>query len=328
MPEDVLRQPAARGARTIALGYLEAAASAHERLVAGTDPEALHDFRVALRRLRSWIRAFRDELGGAVTAKDRRALRAIAASTSPGRDLEVQLAWLTRAEAGRGRDRAAGARWMADALRASTDAAAAAEGVRAAVADFSALHQRLSSRLGHRPHSSGMPLGRLIAIKLREHAGSLGDALDAVSSAHEAEPAHEARIQAKRLRYLLEPAVDQVPEARMLLRSLKSLQDSLGTLHDAHVMRDAIIQRLESDATATVRRRAHRALGVADSATGTAAAPRTALVALLRGVRQDITQSYRPVVARWVKGRRAAFEARTAAVADRLDATYGGKGAS
>ena len=55
------------------------------------DREALHDFRVAVRRLRSVLRAYRRWLGRAAARKARRRFRSLAATTNDGRDAEVQL---------------------------------------------------------------------------------------------------------------------------------------------------------------------------------------------------------------------------------------------
>src|SRR5262249_28122121 len=56
--------------------------------------------------------------------------------------------------------------------------------------------------------------------------------------------AHAARIAAKRLRYLLEPAED-VRGCKSIIQQLKGLQDDLGQLHDAHLLgqrvKDAIL---------------------------------------------------------------------------------------
>ena len=65
-------------------------------------------------------------------------------------------------------------------------------------------------------------------------------------------PAHRARIAAKRLRYILEPAEASAAEARKAVRALKSLQDLLGELHDAHVLGRELAAEVERAA----RRRA------------------------------------------------------------------------
>src|SRR5690348_8156143 len=62
----------------------------------GVDEErdAVHDFRVALRRLRSWLRAFGDELAPTVRPKVSRRLKRIADATRVSRDCEVHIEWL------------------------------------------------------------------------------------------------------------------------------------------------------------------------------------------------------------------------------------------
>ena len=53
----ILDDTAARSARLVALSLMEDLAHERERLAAEKDSETLHDFRVALRRLRSWLRS-------------------------------------------------------------------------------------------------------------------------------------------------------------------------------------------------------------------------------------------------------------------------------
>jgi CHAD domain-containing protein len=80
--------------RRIALDFLAHAEAARHRLVDPADAEALHDFRVAVRRLRSTLAAYKPELAGSVGKREARRLRTAARGTNAGRDLEVQLAWL------------------------------------------------------------------------------------------------------------------------------------------------------------------------------------------------------------------------------------------
>src|SRR5579859_5621557 len=81
-------------ARIVALGALDEACAAAGRLRDEADVEALHDFRVALRRFRSFLRGYGALLEDSVTKKHRRALRDLAAETTVARDTEVQLEWL------------------------------------------------------------------------------------------------------------------------------------------------------------------------------------------------------------------------------------------
>ena len=122
----MLSHPAARATRVVALRLLGELGAARARLDAPDDAEALHDLRVALRRLRSLFRAYDAELGDAVGEKTRRRLRRLARATGEARDLEVHLAWL---DAQRARMRATerpGVEWLIARLRARQDDALAA----------------------------------------------------------------------------------------------------------------------------------------------------------------------------------------------------------
>src|SRR6516225_6950220 len=85
--------PPERAARKLLLRQVKQAESAGQRLAIGDDPEALHDFRVALRRFRAQERAYRPWLGDALPKKLRRRLHDLVRSTGPARDSEVQLEW-------------------------------------------------------------------------------------------------------------------------------------------------------------------------------------------------------------------------------------------
>ena len=74
LPEYLLDLPAEEAARLIALALLDRTAEAARRLGDPTDPTALHDFRVATRRLRSCLQAYRPEIDGSVSPRLRRRL--------------------------------------------------------------------------------------------------------------------------------------------------------------------------------------------------------------------------------------------------------------
>ncbi len=90
----ILGAPATESVRRIALAHLDSATEALARMDAGDEDEALHDFRVSLRRLRTILKAYRPLLEPEVRRKDRRAIRKLTRSTGGGRDAEVLLAWL------------------------------------------------------------------------------------------------------------------------------------------------------------------------------------------------------------------------------------------
>ncbi|MBX6421399.1 MAG: CHAD domain-containing protein, partial [Nevskia sp.] len=74
--------------------WLARAQAAVARLGADRDGEALHDFRVALRRLRTAARAYGELAAELVPDKPRRKLKRLAADTNATRDAEVFAAWL------------------------------------------------------------------------------------------------------------------------------------------------------------------------------------------------------------------------------------------
>src|SRR6476659_3496150 len=91
---NLLHQSVDRAARIVALDLLSAAARQRGRLGNKRNTEALHDFRVAVRRLRSWLRAFDGWLDDSVSRKALRRLKRAARSTNASRDADVRLVWL------------------------------------------------------------------------------------------------------------------------------------------------------------------------------------------------------------------------------------------
>ena len=79
---NLLARPAEETARRLALELLDATEAAAARLGDLEDHEALHDFRVALRRLRSTLAAYRPLLGKADSKAVRKRLRRVAKWTS------------------------------------------------------------------------------------------------------------------------------------------------------------------------------------------------------------------------------------------------------
>jgi CHAD domain-containing protein/CYTH domain-containing protein len=241
-PAGVLDLSAERGARRLALAFLDDAEAAHQRLERGADDEALHDFRVAVRRLRSTVRAYREALEGSAGAGDRRRLSDLADATGAARDLEVHVAWLRKRLDDLPEGERAGAWTLLNAMRG--DLAKAEERLRRQVAkDFPRERWRLARRLRFyqvRMDVDAPPGGARLASAFArlavEHGDELERRLAAVRSIDDQEPAHRARIAAKRLRYLVDPVQAELEDAPDLIRRLKKLQDALGDMHDADVL--------------------------------------------------------------------------------------------
>ena len=122
-PGDLLTRPAPAAAALVGLALLDEAREGCGRLATLDDAEALHDFRVALRRLRSVLRSFRSELGDAVPKKLQRQLRDVTRATGAARDAEVQLGWVRSHRAELGRRLPPGLPWLLARLAQQQDEA-------------------------------------------------------------------------------------------------------------------------------------------------------------------------------------------------------------
>ncbi|MHB1312309.1 MAG: CHAD domain-containing protein [Gemmatimonadaceae bacterium] len=207
------------------------------RILAG---EEVHDFRVAVRRLRSWLRACEPLLASDVPRPLRNGLRKLARRAGRARDAQVQWQWLSALPvphtAGAGR----AASWFA--ARRAADFAAEYERLKQLVAArWPALGSALGEALHEHPGPADGPAAltaHLVAI-IAHHAATAQRALDRIEHSTQVREIHRARIQVKRLRYVVEAVGAPAPPApgtRVALRSLRRLQDSLGEVHDAHVL--------------------------------------------------------------------------------------------
>lgn len=235
LPPDLLDLPAERGARLIARELLRRARSLSQRLGDAGDPGALHDFRVALRRLRSWTRAYRPYLGESVPKRARKALRDLAEATNAGRDAEVHLAWIQQASQDLSPEHLGGAAWLTGRLEERRD-----QTYRGAVRTTAKLFGRVEPVLRgqlRRPASPDVDrFGAVTASLLQAHTVGLQQRLEQIHGPADEPAIHAARIRAKRLRYLLEPLEHYREEAAALIQRLRGLQDLLGELHDLHVL--------------------------------------------------------------------------------------------
>jgi CHAD domain-containing protein/CYTH domain-containing protein len=247
LPE-LLQQPVERAAREVALRLLEVADHERRRLGQAGDPEALHDFRVAVRRLRSWLKTFKDPLRGSVAKKHRAVLRAVAHATNRGRDAEVHVEWLRAHPEFHRRRRRAGTEWLIDRLQSAQQVEATS--LRETVeAEFPPLRRTLDRRLQVYPRRVRFPapeatFAAATGERVAEQARDLRARIEAVGGPADAEAAHRARIAAKHLRYLLEQVVPEVDGAGSMIARLKDLQDVLGALHDAHVFGAEVAQAM------------------------------------------------------------------------------------
>jgi len=330
--EPLLSRPPEEGARRLALAFLDQAAQARSRLRGG-DGEALHDFRVGLRRLRSCLRAYRGPLGGGISRKLERRLARLADATGAGRDAEVQIEWLRAQAPVLGGYQRAGLRWLLDRLEVRRDGA-----YRHLEDDVVARFDNLEAELGERlsvytaevrldgRSEARDTLGGATAAILVRDLGKVGERLAAIDGPGDVAHAHRARIAAKRLRYLLEPLADELlpvqPAAKPLVKKIKELQDLLGELHDAHVLE----RELDDALTAAAAERA-AALFAATLATVPDAkllraerrrSRESAILALARLNRERRDRLYAELAGGWLEGRADTFLAGVAGLGDAL----------
>ena len=229
---------------SIALAYLDDAVVAAARLRGKADPDALHDFRVAIRRLRVTVRSYAD-LRDHVSKKQRRRLRKLARATNRARDAEVQIAWFNdHASRFTTEQRAAISRLRAR-LRAHRRTELAR--IRARLdGSFAQLEHKLRRRLvglgAETPAGRRTPFPALVAATVTRLAAELDARLKTIARGVPNSPRamHAARIAAKRLRYTLEPVEDQLLGGATLIARLKQLQDRFGVLTDAHELDEVL----------------------------------------------------------------------------------------
>jgi len=264
LPTDLLLLTPEEATRRIGLRQLKDAAGALERLADPADADALHDFRVAIRRLRSTLRAWRAELDPSVRKKQRRGLAGIQAATSASRDAQVALLWLQEQSGELRPVQRSGLAWIVGRLEAQR-ASARAQALEQARDAFEKLHEPLRARLAllrtevdlTRPAAPAR-FGAALAARLREHSLELVERLAAVATLDCRTEAHAARIRLKRLRYLIDSTAERLEDPEPAQALCKRLQDLLGQLNDAHVLRAMLLEALEhtalAPASATLRR--------------------------------------------------------------------------
>lgn len=249
----LLGQPAPAAVARIALARLDEARAACGRLDDQSDPEALHDFRVAVRRLRTLVRAFSDELDNAIPKKLERRVRDLARLTTGGRDAEVQLAWL-RESGGR---RGPGLAWFRARLEERRDRAY--DEIRRTVPPaFRGVERRLRRRFNGaltEPPKRVAPFAPALARELCAESAALRQEFGIARSPGDTDAVHGARIAVKRMRYLLEPVGEGDASARNLVERLKRLQLALGELHDLQILLQEFGEAAAEAAAERVRRK-------------------------------------------------------------------------
>lgn len=187
------------------------------------DEEAVHDLRVACRRLEAGARLNEGVLGAKRARRLLNAAKAIRRAFDQARDLEVIAAEIASVAA------------ISEAFRAGVREAArhreASSGAHAAIGKDLAIITKTRAALTE----EDLPEAATLATTLREQISALFATLARLLPESTDDALHQARIQTKRLRYELEIGRPLFPRLAMTLQRLKRLQDILGRHQDAAV---------------------------------------------------------------------------------------------
>jgi len=325
----ILDDTAQRSARLVALSLIEDLAHERERLSAERGSETLHDFRVALRRLRSWLRALEPSLEGSIPDACVRRLRRMARESNAGRDAEVFLGWLATVEPQLSPRNRPAVDWLIERFQRQ-EREAESELEARLKRDFQRTRERLEERLSiYRVEAhvhSGVRealFSTVLATLLRELAEDLRRRLKRVRSVDDVNESHQARIAGKRMRYLLEPIAQQVAAGPALLARLRGLQDSLGALHDAHVWL-LVIRHVVAELAMEEGRRMASTLtaspGGGKRPPKLKGPPRAGLIAIARLAHERSVIAFEGFRGEWIEGSGKGFHRDIFDLADRLAA--------
>lgn len=222
--------------------YLSAARANEAGIAEDIDTEFLHDYRIALRKIRSVLSLFRDVYDASQTLELKTRFSALMAPSGPLRDLDVYLL-----------EQQSFYDLVPDAMHGGLDAMFAL--IRLRRADE---HRRLAAHLQTRAYEKEIKaLSKLFSKKRKLLPGANASrsshdlareliwrryrkirriASGLTADTPDAE-VHRLRIECKKLRYLMEFFAPVFPEEpfQELLKPLKRLQDALGLFNDRSV---------------------------------------------------------------------------------------------
>ncbi|WP_162634811.1 CHAD domain-containing protein [Pseudomonas putida] len=187
------------------------------RLQAGTDSEALHELRIAVRKIRSYLRPLRNM--PEVTALNQSASE-VGRVTTPARDLEVIIGELRK---------------MGYPRQATTRSATLTKQYRQIAA--SPLLDKLFVELDRWPEMfrADERAGELVDVKRQIEKALKKRITQLIAGLRDKDfDRHELRIIVKNARYLSDAFPELSPLKAMTRAQLKSVQASLGSWHDHH----------------------------------------------------------------------------------------------
>lgn len=209
-------------------GFIQQADIAAKTL--GSEQAALHDFRIALRKQRSWLKAYGQNIG--IEKSVRKRVSALASATNDCRDLEVYADWLDIQLASLNTPSLASySHEVHQQIRLSSQAA-----VIEIMQQWPEIQQTLNDALASLPNEGDESFARLAHARLSSRMHELQVQVDQITARKEhagsARELHQNRISVKQVHYLLDAFKPSNEHCRRSARKLKGLQDGLGCYHD------------------------------------------------------------------------------------------------
>jgi CHAD domain-containing protein len=303
-----LRQRVAKAYNGVAERLARKAWAACERFDT-EDGDALHDFRVTVRRLRTHLATLSGQFGGERAKRLRKQLSDLVVATNTSRDYEIQRRWLEhQLHSGRISPlQREGLQLILNEIRPAGEGQAELEPIKQGFAklDKKLRKRHWSVRAGGKRMSDDSVAAATRAA-LRKHSAKLRTQLAEMQSVDSVEATHRARLATKRLRYILEPLAAAVPGVREVLSELKAMQERLGELRDRQILAKRVPGAAQT--AATLEHYPVEETGGGDAPTATTTAPRLALhtharkalEAGLDHVRREASYHFAVVQDRWL----------------------------
>jgi CHAD domain-containing protein len=228
---------------------------------AGTDPEEVHDMRVATRRMRAAWRVFDGAFKSGKTKKIRRHLETIADRLGVVRDLDVLIQGLEAYSNGLDEDQQPGLNPMLSLWRRQRSSARKELIAELDSDRYATFTTEMDAFLDAGANSAAAVATPTAPHRVRDRAASaIWAAYEAVRAYElvlpwaDVETLHDLRIATKWLRYTLEFFGETLgPDSALLLERVAALQDHLGCLNDADVAtklaRDLLVARADELST-------------------------------------------------------------------------------
>ncbi|MGL4611877.1 MAG: CHAD domain-containing protein [Trueperaceae bacterium] len=208
------------------------------------DQETLHDFRVSVRRLRSFLKSYEPYLKA---KKHRQRFADIMDVTSKGRDFDVHIVWLRNQKTKADDTESVGITYLLEQLvnTKTLDLEKVQNATTKAAEKLAVIFSRaVSTQETTKSKTKEETFATVTAQVLQAHSKDFRELLREIAKPTD-DVIHEARIAAKRLRYTLELLGES--ETKSFLKKLKGFQDITGNLHDLQVLEPKVQKFLHAE---------------------------------------------------------------------------------